>query len=47
MPTISDTDYASNGGSPILSYSLEWDQGGAGLSFVALVGTAADNLVKE
>jgi hypothetical protein len=47
MPTIVDEDSASNGGSPILSYSLEWDQGGGGLSFVALTGSDSDGLTVE
>jgi hypothetical protein len=44
MPAIADEDSASNGGSPILSYSLEWDQGGGGLSYVALIGYDTENV---
>jgi hypothetical protein len=35
------------GGSAILSYSLEWDQGGGGLSYVALSGQDQDSLIVE
>lgn len=45
MATIADSD-ASNGGSAILSYSLEWDWGSAA-GFVALIGESADNLVTQ
>jgi hypothetical protein len=32
------TSDSANGGSPITSYSLEWDQGTSGNSFVAVIG---------
>ena len=47
MPPIAASDVARTGGSPILSYSLEWDQGGGGLSYAALTGSATDNLLAE
>jgi hypothetical protein len=47
MPSIATEDATRTGGSPILSYSLEWDQGGGGLSYVALTGSSSVNLVAE
>jgi hypothetical protein len=47
MPSIAAEDAARTGGSPILSYSLEWDQGGGGLSYVALTGFGSANLIAE
>jgi len=47
MPAIPVEDAARTGGTPILSYSLEWDQGGGGLSFAALTGSSTENLVAE
>jgi len=44
MPEILDSDSAANGGSAILSYSLEWDSGFTGTGFTALTGAASDNL---
>jgi len=35
---------SDNGGSPITSYSLEWDAGTAGVSYTSLIGESSDNL---
>jgi len=37
-------DLVQTGGSPIVSYSLEWDQGTNGASFVALNGVDSNNI---
>jgi len=44
MPEIPAGDATATGGSPILSYSLEWDSGSSGAGFSALVGLTGDNL---
>jgi hypothetical protein len=44
IPEIPDSATAANGGSPILSYGLEWDAGSAGAGFTALAGEASDSL---
>lgn len=44
MTAIADGDAAANGGSPIVSYSLEWDSGSGGAGFTALVGEASPNV---
>jgi hypothetical protein len=38
------TSSAATGGSPIISYSLEWDNGFGGTSFVALAGATTNNI---
>ena len=38
------TDPTLTGGSPIVSYSIEWDQGSSGSSFVALNGIQSNNI---
>jgi hypothetical protein len=35
----------NTGGSTILSYALEWDEGTGGSSFTPLIGDSSDNLV--
>jgi len=45
MPIILNNNSAANGGSPILSYSLEWDSGFPGMGYTALTGAASDSLV--
>jgi hypothetical protein len=45
MPAIADTDVAKNGGSPIQSYSLEWDEGFSQGGFTAVTGAESNNLV--
>jgi hypothetical protein len=47
MTAIADTDTASNGGSAILSYSLEWDSGNSGSGFQAIVGDPTNSLLLE
>jgi hypothetical protein len=44
MTQISDSDVAANGGSPILSYSLEWDWGTSGAGYVAVTGYVSNSL---
>lgn len=44
MTAIADTDSAKNGGSPITSYSLEWDWGTSGAGYIAVTGYASDSL---
>jgi hypothetical protein len=46
MAEILDSETEKNGGSPITSYSLEWDEGTGGVSYVALIGSDSDNLVR-
>jgi len=41
MPSVTGTN---TGGLPILSYLLEWNGGGTGSTFTALIGDAPDNL---
>lgn len=41
MPIVSGT---STGGLSILSYMLEWNQGGTGDAYVPLVGSATNSL---
>jgi hypothetical protein len=36
---------ADNGGSPIISYSLEWDAGSGGVSFIPLTGLTSNNIL--
>jgi hypothetical protein len=43
MPTIIAT--LEDGGSSIISYSLEWNSGGTGSTFTELVGYSTANLV--
>lgn len=38
MAEILDEEHEKNGGSPITSYSLEWDEGRNGLSYLPLIG---------
>jgi len=33
------------GGSPITSYSLEWDSGTSGSTYIVLIGDATNNIV--
>jgi hypothetical protein len=47
MAEIPDGASAANGGSPILSYSLEWDAGFTGTGFTALTGSTSDSLERS
>ncbi len=42
MPVITGV---RTGGLPILSYKLEWNQGGSGNTFLPLIGDLVDNLL--
>jgi hypothetical protein len=44
MTEVLDSDVVGSGGSPILSYSLEWDWGTSGAGYVAVTGYASDSL---
>lgn len=39
------TNSFKTGGSPITSYSLEWDSGTSGSTYTVLIGDATNNIV--